>query len=52
MKGPMDVWEEKATSTGMKVVLGIVYLLFIWVVVVWWIAAMVMGDDEESGAGA
>jgi len=42
----MDVWEEKATSTGMKVVLGAVYLFFLYVVVIWWVAAKVMGGDE------
>jgi len=41
----MDVWNEKADSTGMKVVLGAVYLVFLWAVVVWWIAAKVVGDE-------
>lgn len=45
MKGPMDVWNEKADSTGMKVVLGAVYLFFIYAVILWWIVAKVAGDD-------
>lgn len=46
MKGPIDVWNEKATSTGMKIVLGLVYLVFFWAVVLWWIIAYFTGDDS------